>query len=84
MTRLVGYRNIKTKKGEEFTLASIVQDLSDREKANGAVGQKVDDVWLPKEQYNTLKPEDIGKELKLDYELSGGRAYLVNVSVLAK
>lgn len=84
MTRLVGYRNIKTKKGEEFTLAGIVQDLSDREKANGAVGQKVDDIWLPKDQYNMLKPEDIGKELKLDYELSGGRAYLVNVSVLAK
>ena len=36
---------------------------------------------MPEEQYDFLKPEHIGKEVKLDYELSGGRAYLVNVTV---
>jgi len=36
---------------------------------------------MPEEQYNLLKESDLGKEIQLDYELSGGRAYLVNVTV---
>lgn len=81
MTKLVGYRNITTKKGKEFTLASVVSDFSAREVNNGAVGQKVEDLWLPEDCTNMFKPTDIGKELKLDYELSSGRAYLVGVTV---
>ena len=84
MTKLLGYRNIKSKKGDDFTLANIVSDYSDREKNNGAVGAKTDEIWLPKEQFNMFTPADIGKELKLDYELSSGRAYLVNVTVVGK
>lgn len=81
MIKLVGYRNITTKKGKEFTLASVVSDFSQREKEKGAVGQKVDDIWLPEDCANMFKPTDIGKELNLDYELSSGRAYLVSVAV---
>lgn len=82
MTKLVGYKKITSKKsGKEFCVASVVQDLSDREKSNGAVGNKVDEIFLPEEHLNLLKPSDIGKELLLDYELSGGRAFLINVTV---
>lgn len=82
MTKLVGYKKITSKKsGKEFCVASVVQDVSEREKENGFIGQKVDELFLPESQLNLLKPSDIGKELSLDYELSGGRAYLVNVAV---
>ena len=82
MTKLVGYKKITSKKsGKDFCVASVVQDVSEREKENGFVGQKVDKIFLPEAQLDLLKPSDIGKELLLDYELSGGRAYLVNVAV---
>lgn len=82
MTKLVGYKKITSKKsGKEFCVASVVQDVSEREKENGFIGQKVDEIFLPEVQLDLLKPSDIGKELLLDYELSGGRAYLVNVAV---
>ena len=75
MTKLVGYKKITSKKSGK------VQDVSEREKENGFIGQKVDEIFLPEAQLDLLKPSDIGKELLLDYELSGGRAYLVNVAV---
>ena len=82
MTKLVGYKKITSKKsGKDFCVASVVQDASKREKENGFIGQKVDEIFLPEVQLDLLKPSDIGKELLLDYELSGGRAYLVNVAV---
>lgn len=82
MTKIVGYKKITSKKsGKDFCVASVVQDVSEREKENGFIGQKVDEIFLPEAQFDLLKPSDIGKELLLDYELSGGRAYLVNVAV---
>ncbi|MEI3169020.1 MAG: hypothetical protein V8S58_14605 [Lachnospiraceae bacterium] len=58
-------------------LAEIETPFNPRETASGAVGCKTEDIFMPEEQVNFLKPEHIGKEVKLDYELSGGRAYLV-------
>lgn len=82
MTKLVGYRRFTSKKnGKDFCVANVVQDITEREKQSGSFGQKVDTIFMPEEQYNLLKPEHIGKELTLDYELSGGRAFLVNVSI---
>jgi len=82
MTKLVGYKKITSKKsGKDFCVAFVVQDVSEREKENGFIGQKVDEIFFPEAQLDLLKPSDIGKELLLDYELSGGRAYLVNVTV---
>ena len=79
MTKLVGYRKFaSTKNGKEYCVAQVVSDVTEREANRGFVGQKVED------QVDVLKPEDIGKEIETTYELSGGRAYLVKVSVLDK
>lgn len=81
-TILVGYRRFTSKKnGKDYCMANVVQDVSLRDKENGMVGQKVDTLYMPEEKYDLLKPEHIGKELDLSYELSGGRAYLVDVSL---
>lgn len=85
MTKLVGYKKFVSKKnGKTYCVAEVVQDLSAREIENGSVGQKVDEIFLPEDKLDLLKITDIGKELTLDYELSGGRAYLVNVTVVNK
>lgn len=82
MSKLVGYRRFTSKKnGKDYCVAEIETPFSSRETASGAVGCKTEQIFMPEEQYDFLKPDHIGKEVKLDYELSGGRAYLVNVTV---
>ena len=82
MSKLVGFRRFTSKKnGKDYCVAEVVTPFNQREQAAGAVGEKTEQIFMPEDQYNLLKPEYIGKELKLDYELSGGRAYLVNVTI---
>ena len=46
MTKLVGYKKITSKKsGKDFCVASVVQDVSEREKENGFIGQKVEEAY---------------------------------------
>ena len=85
MTKLVGYRKFaSTKNGKEYCVAQVVSDVTEREANRGFVGQKVEELFMPEEQVNFFSPADIGKEIETTYELSGGRAYLVKVSVLDK
>lgn len=82
MSKLVGYRRFTSKKnGKDYCVAEVETPFSTRETSSGAVGCKTEQIFIPEDQYDLLKPADIGKEIKLDYELSGGRAYLVNVTV---
>ena len=81
MMKVLGYRNIKTKKGNELTLVTVVSDLSERDIAMGAVGQKAEDMFLPEEKFNSLKPEHVGKEFIPSYEISGGKAYLKDFAI---
>ena len=42
---------------------------------------KSQEVFLPDDQLDYLTPADCGKKCQLDYEINGGRAYLINFSV---
>ena len=82
MTKLLGYKKITSKKsGKQFCVASIASDPTPRDKEQGLVGQKVEDIFLPEDQLDLLRPSDIGKELIVDYQISQGRAFIVNVTV---
>lgn len=82
MTKLVGYKKITSRKsGKTFCVASVVSDLSPREIEQGQVGQKTEDIFLPEDQLDFLKPADIGKEFFVNYNISNGRAYPESVSV---
>lgn len=82
--KLVGYKHFKSKKGVDFCVANVVTAYNDREASNGCVGAKVEEIFLPEAQLNYLAVNDIGKEVKLAYEISGGRAYLVQLEVVRK
>ena len=85
MSRLVGYKRFVSKKnGKEFCVANVVGEYGAREKANGCVGEKIEEIFLPEEKVSFLQPSHIGKEIKLEYELSGGRAYIVDFEILGK
>lgn len=81
MCRLVGYKRFKSKKGKNFCVANIVSGYSNRDIERNCVGEKVEEIFLPDEQYDLLTPDDIGRELSFDYDMSGGRAYLIGVTV---
>lgn len=77
MITLVGYQRGTSKKtGKPYCIAHVVQD-----KANGVTGSKTDNLFMPDGLLDLFKVEDIGKELILEYNLSGSRAYLSNVTV---
>lgn len=82
MSVLVGYKRFKSKKGDDYCVANVVTDYSAN--ATGCVGQKVEEVFMPDEMYEYLQPADVGKEIKLDYEVSGNRAYLTGVKVVGR
>lgn len=82
MGKLVGYRTFVSKKnGQKYCVAGVVSEVSAFDKENGYVGAKVEELYLPSAQVDFLNPSMIGKELVCDYSISGGRAYLNNVSV---
>lgn len=85
MSRLVGYKRFVSKKnGKEFCVANVVSEYGARDKSNGCIGEKVEEIFLPEEKVIFLQPSHIGKEIKLEYELSGGRAYIVDFEILGK
>ena len=84
MAKLVGYKNFTSKKGVDYCVAEVVSEATERDKQNGLVGCKVEEIFLPEDKINFFNPSHIGKEVKFDYELSGGRAYLVDVSIVNK
>lgn len=82
MGKLVGYKYLHSKKTDkDFCVAVVLSEFSKNEKESGSVGQKVEELFMPDDLYNFLKPEHIGKEFVPSYEISNGRAYLVGVTV---
>lgn len=80
--KLLGYRKFKAKNGKEYCVANVTSSYGEREKNSGCVGAKVEEVFLPEERTHFLTPADVGKEIKLDYEISNGRAYIVDIAVV--
>lgn len=81
-TKLIGYKRFTSKKNVETCIASVVQDLSDRDRAGGSVGQRVDEIFMPHDQVDYLQPEHIGKELSFSYDMVSGTPYLSKVTVV--
>lgn len=83
--KLMGYRVGKSSKsGNAYCQMHLLVDPSVRDIEFGHIGSKVQVEFTPQNQVNLLKPTDIGKQVQLDYEFSGSRAFIVSVSVLDK
>ena len=82
MPKLLGYRKFTSKAGKPCCVATVSFELTEREKASGSVGIRVDNnIFMPDHQIDLLRPVDIGHELVMDYSFSGRSAYLENVTV---
>lgn len=81
---LVGFKRFKSKKGNELCVASVSTPFSPADIARGCYGDDVQSVFLPEDQIDYLKESDIGKEVKLSYNIANGRAFLVDFTVVGK
>lgn len=81
MKKLVGLKKFASKKdGTRYCVMQIVGDFSQRDIESGCSGQKVEEVFAPADMVDRINASHVGKEVKLDFELSGSRAFLVGVS----
>lgn len=81
MYKLIGFRRFTGKNGKNFCVATVTSAFNQHDVDNGACGERSQDVFLPDTMIDYLKPADIGKPAHLDYEITGGRAYLIGFSV---
>ena len=82
---LLGYqKGVSKKTGKPYCRFYVSSDLTGFDKESGFVGVKVEEKFLPADQVDLFNPSCIGKELHLDYALSGNYAFLTNVSVVNK
>lgn len=83
VANLVGYKVGTGKKtGNPYCMLHIVSECTAAELQSGSVGNKVETVFAPASQLNYFKPADIGKDIELNYDVVGGRAYLTSVVIL--
>lgn len=80
--KLVGYHSFISKAGEKFVVIDVIGKVTSRERESGYVGaEKVESIFVPKECYDKLNEQMIGKSLVCNFEVSNGRAYLVDFDV---
>lgn len=80
--KIVGFKRFTSKKGSQLCVVNCISDYADRDYDNGCFGQKVEEIFMPDTQVDMLKPEHIGKMASFEYEINGGKAYLINVEIV--
>lgn len=82
---VVGYKQFKSKKGQDCNVLVLTTDFTPAENARGSYGKGVQEVFLTDEIAQKITPQCIGKEVNLSYTIgAGGRAYLDDVTIVGK
>lgn len=82
--KVMGYREFNSKKtGRLCKMLAVATPYNASEVQSGCVGFRVEDIFLPDDCGLKVSDSDIGKEVVIDYNVVGGRAY-VNGVVLKK
>ncbi len=79
--KVLGYRKFKSKNGKNCIVLGVSSPYSDRDKQSGACGEKVEELFVPEECHAQVVPAIVGKNVSLQYDISGGRAYLTGFEV---
>lgn len=83
MSKVAGYREFQSKKGNTCRLLTVLSPYSDKEREKGCVGNRTEDIFLPDDCDLKITEADIDKEVVIDWSVVGGRAF-VNGVVLKK
>lgn len=79
--KVLGFRRFVSKKGTPCLVMNVSFPYADRQIENGACGETVEDLFIPKEYHDKVTPAIIGKYVIFTYDISGGRAFLTGFEV---
>ena len=80
--KLVGYHSFTSKEGKKFVVIDVIGKVTSRERESGYIGnEKVESLFVPEKCYDKLNEQMIGKTIVCNFEVSNGRAYLVDFDV---
>lgn len=77
---IIGYSRFNSKKGNEVMYVDVAVSPSDFDKQFGRVGWKVEQIWIPSSCFDKFNESVVGKIFDAKYEISGGRANVVDVA----
>lgn len=77
---VIGYSRFTSKKGNEVMYVDVATIPSDFDKSYGRVGWKVEQIWIPSSCFNKFDESVIGKIFDGKYEISNGRANVIDVA----
>lgn len=60
-----------------YCYLGVIRPCTERENKYGAFGQTYERIYVDTELFKQVKPENLGKEIVFDYEVSNGRANAV-------
>lgn len=80
--KILGYRKFTSKSNIACCIVQCLTEYNDSEKSRGAVGQKVEEVWVPDAFQNLISPAAVGKNLNVSYGIGSDRkAYVTDLSI---
>lgn len=82
MKKIVGYSKFVSKKGTDTCLIHVVEPFSDSQLSRGSVGSEANTVPIyDKEIMDKVTDSCIGKTLDVSYNVSGGRAFVRDITI---
>lgn len=77
--KLMGFKKFLSKdKKKEYEVIIVQNEYSQRENDYGSFGSYAEEIFLPDSLKGLVQQQDIGKEFLPVYEVSNGKAYLVD------
>lgn len=79
--KLIGFKRFTSKKGNPTCIVVVATPFDERQNEKGSYGCDVETMFLPKELFDYLTPEDLGKEVTMSYDIVNRQAFLRDFTV---
>lgn len=79
---VIGYRKFKSKNGVNCCIVGFVTAFNDRDLRFGAKGYKYQEQFVPDSYHDLFNADVIGKNIRVNYEINGERAYVKSIDIL--
>lgn len=79
---ILGVRKFSGKDGKNYEIVAVRKSFSEKDQSKGCFGETVEDVFIPENKRDFLKPEHVGKEIVFDYEINGRYANVIGFKVI--
>lgn len=72
--KLIGISSGKSKNGNVFCFLTVTEPCDEFDNKYGSFGERADKVFVPEDQFQKIRPEDLGKEITFQYSIRGDKA----------